>query len=117
LVGFLRLLGAVYMEYERRQWSRYQFLAAAELTESTFGARLKASTRDLGFHGCYLDTIHPLPRGTMITIQITCQGQVFVAWGVVAHSQPNMGMGVKFIPREPGCAHLLETWLNEVAIA
>ena len=104
------------MEYERRRWSRYQFLAAAELTESTFGARLKASTRDLGFHGCYLDTINPLPRGTMITIQITCQGEVFVAWGVVAHSQPNMGMGVKFIPRESGAAHLLETWLDEVAV-
>ena len=36
------------MESERRQSPRYPFLAAAELIESTSGARLKAATSDLG---------------------------------------------------------------------
>jgi hypothetical protein len=104
------------MESERRRSARYPFLAAAELTESTSGARLEVSTSNLGFNGCYLDTINPLPQGTIINIQITYQGQVFAAGGVVAHSHPDIGMGVKFIALESGCASLLETWLNEVAI-
>jgi PilZ domain len=103
------------MESERRGSPRFPFIAAAELTESTSGARLKAYTSDLGSNGCYLDTINPLPPGTIISIQITYQGQVFVAGGVVAHSQPNMGMGVKFIALESGCAVLLGTWLHEAA--
>ena len=65
------------MESERRESPRYPFFAAAELTESTSGARLKASTSDLGSNGRYLDTINPLPQGTIISIQITYQGQVF----------------------------------------
>jgi hypothetical protein len=104
------------MESERRRSARYPFFAQAELTESTSGARLEGSTSNLGPNGCYLDTITPLPQGTIINIQITYQGQVFAAGGVVAHSHTNMGMGVKFIALESGCASILETWLNEVAV-
>jgi hypothetical protein len=104
------------MESERRRSSRYPFIAPAELTEATSGARLKASTSDLGSTGCYLDTMNPLPQGTVISIQIIYQGQGFAAGGVVAHSHPNMGMGVEFIALEAGCASLLETWLHEAAL-
>ncbi len=103
------------MESERRRSPRYPFFAPAQLTESPSGARLKASTSDLGSNGCYLDTISPLPLGTIISIQITYQGQVFAAGGVVAHSHPSTGMGVKFIARESGCAVLLATWLHKAA--
>jgi hypothetical protein len=50
------------MESERRRSPRYPFLAAAELTESTSGVRLKASANDLSLNGCYLETINPLPQ-------------------------------------------------------
>jgi hypothetical protein len=83
------------MESERRRSPRYPFFAAAELTESTSAARLKACTSNLGSNGCYLDTNYPLSLGSIIRIQITHQGQVFVAGGVVAHSRPNVGMGVE----------------------
>jgi len=104
------------MESERRRSPRYPFFAQAQLTESPSGARLKASTSDLCSNGCYLDTISPLPLGTIISIQITYQGQVFAAGGVVAHSHPNTGMGVKFIALESGCSVILQTWLHEAAL-
>jgi hypothetical protein len=100
---------------ERRRSPRYPFFASAELTELTYGTRLETATSDLGSKGCYLDTTNPLPQGTIVSIQITYQGQVFAARGVVAHSHPNMGMGVTFIALETGCASLLEAWLNAVA--
>jgi hypothetical protein len=101
------------MESARRQTSRYPFFAAADLTESTSGVRLTAYTSDLSSNGCYLDTIHPLPQGTVIGIQITYQGQVFAAGGVAAHVHPNTGMGVKFIALESGCSALLDSWLRQ----
>jgi hypothetical protein len=103
------------MESERRASPRYPFFAPAELTESTSGARTEARTSDLGSNGCYLEMTQPLPPGTVISIQIVYQGQVFAAGGVVAHSHPNMGMGVKFIALESGCSVLLGTWLHEAA--
>jgi hypothetical protein len=87
------------------------------LTESTPAAPTTAHTSNLGSNGCFLDTSNPLPKGTIISIQITHQGQVFAARGVVAHSHPNTGMGLKFIALESGCAAILETWLDEAALA
>ncbi len=104
------------MYSERRGSPRYPFFAPAELTELTSGARFEASTSDLGSNGCFLDTLNPLPTGTIISIQITYQGKVFAAGGVVAHSHPNMGMGLKFIALESSCASLLENWLHEAAL-
>ena len=105
------------MGSERRGTSRYPFYALAELTESSSAAPTKAYTSNLGSNGCFLDTSNPLPAGTIISIQITYQGQVFAAGGVVAHSHPNTGMGLKFIALESGCASILETWLDEAALA
>jgi len=67
------------MVSERRQSQRYPFFAVAELTEPTSGVRLEAATNELGCNGCYLDTVNPLPQGTIISIQITYQGQAFAA--------------------------------------
>ena len=103
------------MESERRRWPRYPFIAEAEVRESQSGTLLKARTSDLGPNGCYVDTINPLPEGTVISIRINHRGKIFVAGGVVAHFQRNMGMGVTFIALESGCAALLETWLHELA--
>lgn len=104
------------MGAERRASPRYTFFALAELTESASGARMSAHTSDLGSNGCFLDTANPLPPGTIINIRIAHEGKVFAAGGVVAHSHPNLGMGVKFIVLEAGCAVLLENWLHEAAL-
>jgi hypothetical protein len=105
------------MESEQRRSPRYPFYAPAELTESTAATPTTAQTSNLGSNGCFLDTGNPLPAGTIVNIQITYQGQVFAARGVVAHSHPNTGMGLKFIALESGCASILETWLEEAGSA
>ena len=101
------------MESERRRWPRYPFVADAQVRESVSSTVLRARTSDLGANGCYVDTLNPLPPGSVITVQIDHEGQTFVAGGVVAHVQPNMGMGLTFIALEPGCASVLEAWLRE----
>jgi hypothetical protein len=104
------------MESEHRASSRYPFYASAELQEASSAAPTKAYTSNLGSNGCFLDTVNPLPAGTIVSIQITYQGQVFAAGGVVAHSHANTGMGLQFIALEAGCASLLETWLDGAAL-
>ena len=101
------------MESERRREQRYSFVAAAEVTVSESNVSLKARTSDLSSNGCYLDTVNPLPQGAVVTVHIKHGDRTFVAQGVVAHVQLNMGMGVTFIALESGCSALLESWLGE----
>jgi hypothetical protein len=103
------------MESERRKWPRYPFIAAAEIRESQSGSLLRARTSDISANGCYIDTINPLPQGSVVSIQINHEGESFSAKGVVAHLQPNMGMGITFIALESGCAAVLEAWLHVAA--
>jgi hypothetical protein len=100
------------MDSERRQSPRYPFIASAEVMESDSGARLEARTCDLSSAGCYLDMINPLPLGTKVRIQITHQGHAMLVGAVVAHVEPNMGMGVTFTDMEPTVVAALETWLR-----
>jgi hypothetical protein len=103
------------MKPERRRSPRYPFIETAEVTQPDSGTVLVARTSDISPDGCYLDTINPLPPNTIVEIKVIHRGQLLVAEGVVTHAHPNMGMGVKFITLEKGCAILLDTWLRETA--
>jgi len=48
---------------ERRASPRYPFVAVAEVTELSSGARLSARTSDLSLGGCYIDTLKSVMRG------------------------------------------------------
>jgi hypothetical protein len=103
------------MDSERRRSPRYPFIASAEVMESESGARLEVRTCDLSSAGCYLDMMNPLPLHTKVKIVITHQGHVMLVGAVVAHIEPNMGMGLKFTDIEPNFAAVLETWLRQAS--
>ena len=63
------------MESERRQSPRYPFLAAAELIESTSGARLEAATSDLGSDGCYLIRLVRCRRALSSAFKLPIKGR------------------------------------------
>ncbi len=50
---------------EHRLAPRLPFLTEAEVMEPPAGTWLKTSLSDLSLSGCYVDTLHPLPVGTV----------------------------------------------------
>jgi len=83
------------MESDRRQSKR-----AALLTEVQYeGAGIRAETRlsDISLSGVFIDALSPLPEGVALRMVFTLPGgQRVAADGVVVHSQPRIGMGVRF---------------------
>ena len=51
------------MEQDRRRMPRVPFVASAELLEVDTGTRMNAQVSELSLHGCYVDTLNPLPKG------------------------------------------------------
>lgn len=97
-----------------RRSPRFPFYASAEITDVQTRTRFDTRTSELSRHGCYLDTINPLPRGTALQIQLLHHEQRVAASGHVVHSQPNMGMGVAFDEVEPTKLQALEKWLADL---
>jgi PilZ domain len=99
------------MASERRRASRFPLIASAEVIELTTNTHLRARTSDLSVVGCYLDMTNTLPVGTEVRLHITHNDATFTALGVIAHSQPNMGMGIRFTDVHLDQHEILERWL------
>lgn len=98
---------------DRRTHPRYEFAAAAEVAAAESGARIETRVRDLSQQGCYVDTSHALPLGTVTEVRITKGAQLFEAQGRVVYSRASQGMGLVFTAMKPEQRGILETWLAE----
>lgn len=99
---------------EHRREPRHPFFATVELLEAESETRVGARTGDLSLHGCYVDTMNPFPAGSKVRVTITHADTTFTAHGAVAHSQPNVGMGISFTVVESEQKRVLMKWLADV---
>jgi hypothetical protein len=68
------------MEDERRRLPRYPFIASAELLEENSGSRMNTRISDLSLSGCSVDTINPLPDGTLVHLKIFTESHCTRKW-------------------------------------
>ena len=100
------------MEYQRQRKSpRHPFVAAAQVQAENNGLRLEARISDISAHGCYVDTINPLPGGTPVRLTIFNESQLFEAPATVVYSHPHLGMGLRFGEVPASAQTILHHWL------
>src|ERR1051325_4324036 len=100
------------MENERRHSNR-----GIMLTEVQYeGAGVRSETRisDINLSGVFIDALSPLPVGAAIKLSFTLPGGKRIETdGVVAHSQPGIGMGVEFTGLTPDQKELIQAALKK----
>jgi hypothetical protein len=97
----------------QRRALRYPFIASAELLEENSGSRMNSRISDLSLGGCYVDTINPLPDGTLVHLRIFTETHSFEAPATVVCSHAHLGMGMKFREVQPKSEEVLRLWLPE----
>jgi len=100
---------------ERRAGVRYPFTAAAEVYEVRSKARLAGRCSDLGYGGCYVDTISPLAVGSAVRIRIERDMRVFEAAAIVAYAHVSLGMGLAFTAIKDDYQGVLHSWIAELS--
>lgn len=103
------------METNTRREPRYPFIASAELLEENSGSRMSTRISDLSLGGCYVDTVNPLPDGTLVRLKIFTQTHSFEAPATVVYSHTHLGMGMKFGDVQPKHEEVLRLWLPDAA--
>jgi len=106
---------AVASPAERRRHLRFPFSATVEAVETKSGTKVTGRTSDLGFGGCYVDTLSPFPVGTEAKIRILRKNESFEAQARVVYSLLGMGMGLAFISAQPKQVRLFQSWLLEIS--
>jgi len=100
---------------ERRTGVRYPFTATAEVSDIRSQARLTGRCSDLGYGGCYVDTISPLAVGSAVRIRIERDPHDFQATGIVAYAHVSLGMGLAFTEIKDKYRGVLHSWIAEVS--
>ena len=97
---------------ERRQMTRYDFGAIAEVVDLNSREDVIVVTRDLSLAGCFVKTRYPFPAGTEVRVRITYSGSDFAAIGNVTGNTTPEGMEIEFFAIEPKDRAIIEEWLS-----
>jgi PilZ domain-containing protein len=100
---------------ERRAGSRFAFSASAEVTELRSKATIKGRSSDLGFGGCYVDSINTFAEGARVELHLARANHSFEAVGVVIYAHTGMGMGIAFTEIKTDQVELLQEWVRELS--
>jgi hypothetical protein len=97
---------------EQRRNARFPFSASAELI---IRADLVVSTSvtELSRGGCHLESITPLPRGTLVTVKIFSGGEFFEATATVLYSRATLGTALCFREVKPEFKGVLQKWMRQ----
>jgi hypothetical protein len=102
-------LNSVYTE--QRRTPRFPFVAVAEITEKESGGEIVTQVSELSVNGCYIDEQNPFPSGTIVTLKIFSESEVFDATAKVLYAHPNLGMGLVFVEVSLRSGAVLREWL------
>jgi PilZ domain len=95
--------------------ARFSFMAEAEIAEVGSAKGFIARVSELSSHGCYVDTVNPLPEGTELSMSIRYGCSACTFKGSVLYTHPGFGMGVRFGETTPANRATLHAWLDELA--
>jgi hypothetical protein len=97
---------------ERRQMTRYDFGAIAEVVDLNSREDMIVVTRDLSLAACFVKTRYPFHAGTEVRVRITHSGSDFAAIGTVTDNTTREGMEIEFDAIEPKNQAVIEEWLG-----
>jgi hypothetical protein len=103
----------------KRAHPRFSFFAEAEVTLHD-GTGVRAQTAELSSHGCYIDTLEPIPVRTKLRLRIcdgtnTCELHGKVLYMHSGGGFGVFGMGVLFEEMGPEQQSAIDTWLRGLA--
>jgi hypothetical protein len=101
---------------KQRSVRRCPFVASAEVTDLSSEIKISARTSELGIGGCYVETMNPLPEGTLVDLRIVRDQGVFDSKAKVVYCHQHSGMGLAFEMLSKRQRGILEDWLAEIVV-
>ena len=96
---------------EKRSCPRFPFSPAVEALDLQADTRIMGRLSDISRNGCYVDTINPLPHGTLVKVKIFTETNHFEAPATVVYAHTHLGMGLIFRELPPDSQTILQNWL------
>lgn len=80
----------------RRRWPRHKISFPLELRDERINTPMRINATDVSGNGCYIETILPLPLGTVLRVDFYLQTEHITISAVVRTCDPGVGNGIEF---------------------
>ena len=98
----------------RRRWHRHKISLPLELRDERVNAPTRINATDVSGNGCYIETMLPLPLGTVLRLDFWLDSEHINISAVVRTSDPGVGNGIEFTGMPPEAKDRMQSYLDTI---
>jgi PilZ domain-containing protein len=98
----------------RRRWPRHKISFPLELRDERVNTPMRINATDVSGNGCYVETILPLPVGTVLRVDFYLQSEHVTISAVVRTCDPGVGNGIEFTGLPPEGKQHMQAYLDGI---
>lgn len=98
----------------RRRFYRHKIRLPIELRDERVKAPTRISATDISGNGCYVETMLPLPVGTVLRVEFYLDSEHVNITAVVRTCDPGVGNGIEFTGMPPDGKDRMQKYLDAV---
>ena len=95
-------------------WPRHKISFPIELRDERVQTPMRISATDVSGNGCYVETIMPLPVGTVLRVEFYLQNERITITAVVRTCDPGVGNGIEFTGMPLDAKQHLQAYLDGI---
>lgn len=100
---------------ERRRYARVRCCLPAEIRPEGSRFPLQVETTDVSLGGCYVATMFPLLKGTVIDFRCWVSGMPIACKGLIRTTDQGVGNGIEFVDLDELSKATLSAYLDSLA--
>jgi hypothetical protein len=114
--GYLPMEGAkiAIAPSNKRRFPRHKISLPLELRDERVGTPMRINATDVSGNGCYVETIMPLPAGTVLRVEFYLDTERVNISAVVRTCDPGVGNGIEFTGLPPEGKQRMQDYLNAI---
>jgi hypothetical protein len=98
----------------RRRYHRHKIAHPLEIRDERVNAPLRINATDMSGNGCYVETMMPLPVGTVLRVDFFLESERIKVTGVVRTCDPGVGNGIEFTGMPPDTKERVQAYLDSI---
>jgi hypothetical protein len=98
----------------RRRFYRHKIMLPLEIRDERVNAPLRINATDVSGNGCYVESIMPLPLGTVLRVDFWLDSDHIKITAVVRTCDPGVGNGIEFTGMPPDTKQRMQAYLDSI---
>ncbi len=101
-------------ESNRRRWHRHKIFLPLEIRDERVNAPSRINATDVSGNGCYVESMLPLPLGTVLRLDFWLDSEHINITAVVRTCDPGVGNGIEFTGMPQETKDRMQTYLDGI---